>query len=142
MPAARSTGLEVEQEFWQLSHRIDFGTVQLSTIAYKTDTARVWFKLQDVFNADGQARSLSNVLQFPTNPDNVSALGLFSGARTAPWGALRVRSNNRVSIFSEGVQSVLTSDFATGAIGHALEFSVRLSQGRRRSVSSRMTASP
>ncbi len=115
--------IEVTQEFWQLSHRADFGAVQLSTTAYTTDTARVWYKLQDVFNAEGQARSLSNVLQFPTDAANASALGFLRGTDSTP-GALRVRANDRV-YFSKGVQSVLSSDFTTGSIGHALEFSVR-----------------
>ncbi len=115
--------IEVAQEFWQLSHRADFGAVRLSTIAYTTDTARVWYKLQDVFNAEGQARSLSDVLQFPTDPANASAVGFLRGEDSTP-GALRVRSNDRV-YFSKGVQSVLSSNFTTGSIGHSLEFSVR-----------------
>lgn len=115
--------IDVEQEFWQLSHRADFGAVQLSTTAYTTDTARVWYKLQDVFNADGQARSLRNVMQFPNDPANASALGFLRGQDSTP-DALRVRANDRV-YYSKGVQSVLSSDFATGSIGHNLEFSVR-----------------
>ena len=115
--------IDVSQEFWQLSHRADFGAVQLSTTAYTTDTARVWYKLQDVFNAEGQARSLANVLQFPTDAANASALGFLRGLDSTP-DALRVRANDRV-YFSKGVQSVLTSSFNTGTIGHNLEFSVR-----------------
>ncbi len=121
--ASQLDRIDVEQEFWQLSHRIDFGTVQLSTIAYKTDTARNWYKLQDVFNAAGQARSLTDVLQFPTDAANTSALGFLRGGDSTT-GALRVRANDRV-YFSEGVQSVLTTRFTTGPVRHALEFSAR-----------------
>ncbi|MGY6550392.1 MAG: TonB-dependent receptor family protein [Erythrobacter sp.] len=115
--------IDVTQEFWQLSHRADFGAVQLSTTAYTTDTARVWYKLQDVFNAEGQARSLRDVLQFPDQPVNASAVGFLRGEDSTP-GALRVRANDRV-YYSKGIQSVLSSNFATGAASHALEFSVR-----------------
>lgn len=115
--------IDVKQEFWQISHRIDFGAVALSTIAYRTDTARVWFKLQDVFNADGHARSLTEVLQSPTDPANASALSFLRGADSVA-GALRVRVNDR-EYYANGIQSVLTTDFTTGAIGHALEVSVR-----------------
>ena len=115
--------IDVDQEFWQLSHRIDFGAVQLSTTGYITETARNWYKLQDVFNAQGQARSLRGVLQNPTLAANASAYSYLRGDNSIA-GALRVRANDR-AYGSKGVQSVLSSDFATGTIGHALEFSVR-----------------
>lgn len=115
--------IDVEQEFWQLSHRIDFGAVQLSTTGYITDTARNWYKLQDVFNAQGQARSLRGVLQEPTLAANASAFSYLRGEDSIA-GALRVRANDR-QYGSKGVQSVLRSDFATGSIGHAMELSVR-----------------
>lgn len=115
--------IDVSQEFWQLSHRIDFGAVQLSTTGYITETSRVWYKLQDVFNAAGQARSLSSVLQFPTDPANASALAYLRGTDSTA-GALRVRSNDRL-YKSKGVQSVLTTQFALGQSNHNLEFSVR-----------------
>ncbi len=115
--------IDVDQEFWQLSHRIDFGAVQLSTTGYITETARNWYKLQDVFNAQGQARSLRGVLQNPTLAANASAYSYLRGDNSVA-GALRVRANDR-AYGSKGVQSVLSSDFATGTIGHALEFSVR-----------------
>lgn len=115
--------IDVSQEMWQLSHRIDFGAVQLSTVGYITETSRVWYKLQDVFNAEGQARSLSAVLQSPTLAANASALGYLRGG-DSPAGALRVRSNDRL-YKTKGVQSVLSSGFALGASRHELELSVR-----------------
>lgn len=115
--------IDVTQEFWQLSHRIDFGPVQLSTVGYITKTSRLWYKLQDVFNAEGQARSLNAVLENPDADANASAYAYLRGADSTP-GALRVRANDRL-YKSKGVQSVLTTGFDTGAASHALEFSVR-----------------
>lgn len=118
--------MNVEHETYQLSHYLELGPeLSFSTIAYRTDTARSWYKLNDVRNAaDTGWDSLSAVLADPAAfaipfADIVGADGY-----TGRAGALRVRNNNR-EYQTTGVQSVLSAGFATGTVGHTLELSAR-----------------
>lgn len=118
--------MDVKHETFQLTHRFDIAPrINLTTVAYRTDTSRSWYKLNDVRNAANTGWvSLASVLENPAaNPvplaDLIGADG-YSG-RT---GALRVRDNNRV-YQQTGVQSVLTAGFDTGSIAHTLELSAR-----------------
>ncbi len=118
--------MDVRHETFQLTHRFELAPrIALTTIGYRTDTSRSWYKLNDVRNAANTGWvSLASVLENPgANPiplaDLIGADG-YSG-RT---GALRVRDNNRV-YQQTGVQSVLTAGFDTGSIAHTLELSAR-----------------
>lgn len=118
--------MKVGHSTYQLTWRSRFSdAIDLTTVAYRTDTARSWYKLQDVRNAANTGwSSLADVLADPgANPvafaDLVGAPGF-----TGRTGALRVRDNNRV-YQSTGFQSVLGADLTTGAIRHRLELSAR-----------------
>ncbi|MDM7957947.1 TonB-dependent receptor [Blastomonas sp.] len=118
--------MEVSHETYQLTHSSELApSVTITNIAYRTDTSRAWYKLNDVRNAANTGWStLSSVLDNPAaNPlqmdDLVGAPGF-----TGRAGALRVRNNNRV-YQSTGVQSVISAGFSTGTIGHTLEVSAR-----------------
>ena len=121
--------IEVEHDTMQASHRIHLNDrVDLTTIAYRTDTARTWYKLNDVRNAANTAFvSLSNILADPSAfPVEYAALIGEPGTSSAA-GALRVRSNAR-EYYASGIQSVLGVGFDTGRVAHDLEFSVRYHQ--------------
>lgn len=130
-PYRRYNGSQVDQmnakhKTYQLSHRFDISPrINLTTVAYRTDTARAWYKLNDVRNtANTGWVSLSNVLGNPdANPLQMADL-IGADGFTGRAGALRVRNNNRV-YQATGVQSVLTAGFDTGGISHALELSAR-----------------
>lgn len=118
--------MNVEHETYQLNHRIEFAPgIALATVAYRTDTARSWYKLNDVRNeANTGWTSISALLADPAAyplgiADIVGAPGF-----TGRAGALRVRDNNRV-YQQTGVQSVLSAGFETGALRHTLELSAR-----------------
>lgn len=118
--------MNVSHETYQLTHSIEFAPrVSLTTVAYRTDTARSWYKLNDVRNAANTGWStLADVLANPEGnrlqfADLVGAEGF-----TGRPGALRVRDNNRV-YQTTGVQSVLSAGFDTGLIGHTIEVSAR-----------------
>ncbi|MGE0467005.1 MAG: TonB-dependent receptor family protein [Steroidobacteraceae bacterium] len=118
--------LDVEHDTMQATHRIHFNDhVDLTTIAYRTDTSRTWYKLNDVRNAANTAFvSLSSVLADPSAfPVEYAALIGEPGTSSAA-GALRVRSNAR-EYSATGIQSVLGVTFDTGTVAHDLEFSVR-----------------
>ncbi len=118
--------LDVEHDTMQATHRIELGdSVDLTTVAYRTDTSRTWYKLNDVRNAANTAFvSLSNILADPaTFAVEYAALVGEPGTSSAA-GALRVRSNAR-DYYARGIQGVLGVGFDTGAVAHELEFSAR-----------------
>ncbi|OUC56923.1 ligand-gated channel [Sphingobium sp. GW456-12-10-14-TSB1] len=130
-PYRRYNGSQVDvmnakHKTYQLSHRFELSPrVNLTTIAYRTDTARAWYKLNDVRNTANMGWvTISSVLENPdANPLQMADL-IGAPAFTGRSGALRVRNNNRV-YQATGVQSVLTAGFDTGAIKHTLELSAR-----------------
>lgn len=130
-PYRRYNGSQVDvmnakHKTYQLSHRFELSPrVNLTTIAYRTDTARAWYKLNDVRNTANMGWvTISSVLENPdANPLQMADL-IGAPAFTGRSGALRVRNNNRV-YQATGVQSVLTAGFDTVAIKHTLELSAR-----------------
>lgn len=121
--------MDVVHDTWQLTHRIALtDALDLTTIAYRTDTTRAWYKLNDVRNSAGTGWvGISSVLADPgTYTDQMAVLAGAPGFTSAD-GALRVRNNNR-AYESEGIQTVLTARFDTGALSHQLEVSARYHQ--------------
>lgn len=124
--ASQVDQMNVGHETFQLGHRFDLSPhVNLTTVAYRHDTGRAWYKLNDVRNAAntgwvGISTLLSDPAAFPLEmADLVGAPGF-----TGRAGALRVRNNNR-AYQATGIQSVLTTRFVTGGAAHNLELSVR-----------------
>jgi Fe(3+) dicitrate transport protein len=119
-------GIEVEHDTMQATHRIHLNdSVDLTTIAYRTDTARTWYKLNDVRNAaNTEFVSLSDVLADPAAFSVEYAALVGEPGTSSAAGALRVRSNAR-AYYASGIQTVLGMDFTTGAVAHDLELSVR-----------------
>lgn len=116
--------MNVDHETYQLTHTIDLGNrVDLTTIAYRTDTRRNWYKLNDVRDG-GAYRGISAVLADPASFP--TAYQTLTGVDSAP-GDLRVRANNR-EYYSYGIQSVLGVGFDTGAATHQVEASLRFHQ--------------
>ncbi len=108
--------MDVNHETLQATHRVELGNgFDLTTVVYQTETARAWYKLNDV-NGTG----ISDILDDPANfAAEFDALQQNSAA-----GALRVRNNNR-AYETQGIQTVLGKSFETGAASHQLEASVR-----------------
>jgi len=124
--ASQLDEMNVEHSTLQATHRIDFSDrLDLTTVAYYTNTERAWYKLNDVRNAaDTGYASLTAILGNPTAfPVEYAALVGEPGSSSAP-GALRVRNNAR-EYYAAGIQSVLGIGFDTGAASHELELSVR-----------------
>lgn len=105
---------------WQISDR-----VRMTTVAYRNDTAREWYKLNDIRNSGNTGwASLVGVLADPAAAPLQYAELVGADGFTGRAGSLRVRSNNRV-YQSTGVQSALSAGFDTGSIAHTLEVSAR-----------------
>lgn len=116
--------MDVEHETWQATHNIAFSdSLRLTTVAYRTETARAWYKLNDVLD-DGSLRGIGTVLADPdAYPDAYDTL-IGADGYVSPDDALRVRNNNRM-YEATGVQSVLSAGFVTGPAAHRLEVSAR-----------------
>lgn len=118
--------MNVDHKTYQASHKIAFADwIDLTTIAYKTETQRAWYKLQDVLGGDASYKSLSSVLSDPTG-FNAAAYDNLVGATgyVSPDDALRVRNNNR-AYEAWGIQSVLGLSGNLAGMDHQLELSVR-----------------
>ncbi|TAK52453.1 MAG: TonB-dependent receptor [Gammaproteobacteria bacterium] len=124
--ASQLDQIGVTHALGQLTHRIDFSErIDLTTMAYHTQTERAWYKLNDVRNAANTAyQSLTNILGNPAAyPVEYAALIGEPGSASAA-GALRVRNNQR-EYYAAGLQSVLGLRFVTGGLDHELELSAR-----------------
>lgn len=124
--ASQVDDMDVTHETYQATHRIDFNErLDLTTIVYRTDTTRAWYKLNDVRNAvDTAFVSLASVLANPAAFPVEYAAFVGEPGTTSAAGALRVRDNDR-EYYATGIQSVLGLDFETGRLAHELEFSLR-----------------
>jgi Fe(3+) dicitrate transport protein len=116
--------INVDHETYQATHRIDFGNrVDLTTMAYATETKRNWYKLNDVLDG-GSLRSISSVLEDPASFATAYQTLVGANGFVSADDALRVRNNNR-EYHSNGIQSVLGVGFDVGAATHQLEASFR-----------------
>jgi len=117
--------IDVNHWLYQGTYRVDLRDgLALTTTAYRTDTTRAWYKLNDVRNGGTTFVALNAVLDepaaFPVAYANLIGASGFVSANDA----LRVRNNNR-EYYTQGVQSVLSIDFATGGAMHEIEVSGR-----------------
>ncbi|MDO8837401.1 MAG: TonB-dependent receptor [Parvibaculum sp.] len=121
--ASRLDEMNVDHKTFQATHRVDFdNNTNLTTTAYYTETARAWYKINDVRVGAGPWRSISSVVGDPATFG--AELDVLRGTAN---GDIRVRNNNR-EYYSAGIQSVLGTTFLTGDIAHFLEVSARYHQ--------------
>jgi len=121
--ASRLDQMNVDHKTFQATHRVDFdNNTNLTTTAYYTETARAWYKINDVRVGAGPWRSISSVVGDPATFG--AELDVLRGTAN---GDIRVRNNNR-EYYSAGIQSVLGTTFLTGDIAHFLEVSARYHQ--------------
>jgi Fe(3+) dicitrate transport protein len=122
--ASQLDTLDVEHRTLQATHRIELSPrVDLTSLVYRTDTERAWYKLNDVLNGTA-LRGISAVLEDPLA--NASAMAVLRGdvGLISANGALRMRHNNR-SYFAQGLQSVLGVRLKHAGWDHQLEASAR-----------------
>ncbi len=116
--------IQTEQQLLELRHLIELGDkADLTTVAYRTEFSRNWFKLNDVLNpGNGAYISINSVLANPAT--YATQLGWLTGGNS-PDNALRLRNNNR-EYYAQGVQSVLGLQAQTGSAAHDIEIGVRV----------------
>lgn len=117
--ASRLDNIQTEQDLYELRHLIELSDrVDLTTVAYRTEFSRNWYKLNDV-----QGQSIANILADPAAYSQQYAW--ITGTADSAADALRLRNNNR-SYYAQGIQSVLGIGFEGGASAHDLEIGLRL----------------
>ncbi|HEU0154223.1 MAG TPA: TonB-dependent receptor [Arenimonas sp.] len=122
--ASRLDNIRTEQNLFELRHLIELGEdTTLSTVAYRTEFSRNWFKLNDVLNpGTGGYIGIGAVLADPTTWADQYA---WLTGEDSPDDALRLRNNNR-NYYAQGLQTVLGTRFSAGGASHELEVGVRV----------------
>jgi Fe(3+) dicitrate transport protein len=121
--ASRLDEMNVDHKIFQATHRVDFDNdTALTTTAYYTETARAWYKINDVRQTGAPGwTSISNAIGDPANSTERDIL------RGVADGDIRIRNNNR-EYYTAGIQSVLGTTFLTGDVAHFVELSARYHQ--------------
>jgi len=103
-------------EQYQVRHLLARPTWDVTTVAYRNNFSRAWYKLENVMGS-----SLSGVLANPAAfPQQFAVL---TGGNSAA-NALVVRNNSR-TYFGTGVQSTVGARLSTGRVRHAIEAGLR-----------------
>jgi len=124
-PFRRYAGSQVDvfdsaHDQYQARHLLARRSWDLTTIAYRNNFRRAWYKAQSVLGS-----GLADVLADPAG--HADQMAVLTGADSAP-DALVVRNNNR-GYYGTGVQSVLGTSFSTRSLGqHQVEVGVRYHQ--------------
>lgn len=112
--ASREDVMDAEHRLLQLNHVIrPARTIDVSTVLYRNDFQRNWYKLQSV-GGEGPEEVLDDPAAFP------GLLAILEGATSDP-GALIVRANNR-EYYAQGIQSIVGIQWADR---HAIELGGR-----------------
>jgi Fe(3+) dicitrate transport protein len=122
--ASRLDNIRTEQQMYELRHLIELSdSVDLTTVAYRTEFARNWFKLNDVLDpGTGAYIGISRILDDPAT--YATQYAWLTGANS-PDNALRLRNNNR-AYYAQGLQSVLGIRVEGDGAGHEIELGLRL----------------
>jgi Fe(3+) dicitrate transport protein len=108
--------LDATHEQYQVRHLFARRNWDVTTLVYRNEFHRAWYKLESVLGA-----GLDDVLSAPE--EHAGRLAVLKGADSVP-NALSVRNNNR-TYFGAGVQSVLGVSVAAGPVRHQVEAGVR-----------------
>ena len=117
--ASQLDRLDAGHEQYQARHFIAGRNWDLTTLGYRNNFHRAWYKLDSVMGS-----GLAGVLRAPEA--NAARLDVLRGGDSAP-NALIVRNNNR-TYYGAGVQSVLGVSLGRGTVRHQVEAGVRYHQ--------------
>jgi Fe(3+) dicitrate transport protein len=99
--------------------------INITTVAYRNDFRRNWYKLDAVKDSSGVKKSIADILRNPTQYAN--QLAIITGQSSPNSDALYVKGNNR-SYFGQGAQTTISMNFNTGKIKHDLDLGIRFHQ--------------
>ena len=118
-----------DHDTFQLTHGLSFGEDwALTTVAYRTEFARNWHKLDRFKNATlsglSQCSKLDSILRNEFLCAAEMAVLQGQAGLTSADDVLQIRANNR-SYYAQGVQTGLAGEFDLGGAKHNLTLSVR-----------------
>lgn len=118
-----------DRQTYQLTHSAELGAGwDVTTIAYRTDFARNWTKLDRFDNSQlsgsGACNSLDEILRDPVTCSAEFAVLEGAPGYVSPDDALQLRANNR-TYYTQGIQSAVAGTIDIGAVSHNLTASVR-----------------
>ncbi|MEO1137084.1 MAG: TonB-dependent receptor [Pseudomonadota bacterium] len=129
--ASQLDQMNTEHYTYQLTHNIELSnSVEVTTIAYNTEFARNWEKLDrfdnsDAFFTGGSAcNSLNEILVDPATCSTEFQVLVGPAGFTSPDDVLGIRQNNR-SYYAKGIQSAAKFTFDALGFEHDAVFSVR-----------------
>lgn len=129
--ASQLDQMNTEHYTYQLTHNIELSnSIEVTTIAYNTDFARNWEKLDrfdnsDAFFTGGSAcNSLNEILVDPETCSTEFQVLVGPAGFTSPDDVLGIRQNNR-SYYAKGIQSAANVTFDALGFEHDAVFSVR-----------------
>ncbi len=128
--ASQLDNIVTAHKTYQATHNIQIAqNLKLTTLAYRTEFARNWEKLDRFDNAalSGLAtcNSLNEILLDPQTCAQEYQVLRGPDGYTSPDDVLGIRQNNRV-YFAQGLQSALGFEFKTGGLSHELVTSARI----------------
>jgi len=124
--ASALDNIETQHEQIQLSHYIKLSdNVDMTTVVYRNDFSRDWFKLDDLNFGAGRF-SPSSLFGDPADCNAVcqQALANIKGEGTSPDDAVQYRHNAR-DYYAQGIQTRINWTFEASGIMHDVEFSAR-----------------
>jgi len=128
-PTRRYVGSQVDniqtsQSLFSLTHKARFSeSFNITTVAYRTNFARNWYKIDRVRDSTGTTTKIAALLDNPT--DNPRAFDILRGANSVDGESLRVKANNR-TYYSQGIQTTLNFNFGTNKIKHNIDLGIRV----------------
>lgn len=128
-PIRRYAGSQVdnittEQTQFSLTHRAKFSKwFNVTTVAYRTNFSRNWYKLDRVKDSTGTKTKIGDLLDNPFSSND--AYAILTGTSSVNDDALFVKANNR-NYYSQGVQTTLNFNFKTNKIKHNIDLGIRV----------------
>ena len=123
--ASQVDRMTTEQQQFQMRYFVQPGeSLDLTSIAYRSNFERNWYKLDRVrASAGGTRESIASILESPEV--FASEHAILQGATSTNADALEVKANNR-SYYSQGIQTILGFTKRSAEAEHGLELGIRL----------------
>lgn len=128
-PLRRYAGSQVDNiktnqsQFSLTHHAKPFDFLDITTVAYRTNFSRNWYKLDRVKNSLDETVKIAELLENPSNyPEAFSTV---TGTSSINDDALFVKANNR-SYYGKGIQTVLGFKFDSYKMSHNIDFGLRV----------------
>ena len=118
--ASQEDIMDSDHQNYMLRHFIDLNNFDITTTAYHHDFSRNWYRLQSA-TVGGVTKGIADSLN---SVPHLNALRGGTNLNGSSTDNLKLRANDR-TYYSQGVQSNIGTDFATGMLNHKLEIGGR-----------------